>query len=162
MVLLQNFQRNPKINTIFISRVGDAAFDLPEANVVIQLSSHGSSRRQEAQRLGRILRSKRNAGASGNNAFFYSLMSEQTDEMSYSSGRQRFLKERGYSYEKLSDADLVSDQTQLQFSTSEQQEQLLREVLTMSDQEEDEKVKKPPANKKKATPIHPLFRLFRK
>ncbi|CAF3840614.1 unnamed protein product [Rotaria sordida] len=58
ILILQNFQRNPLINTIFISRVGDTSFDLPEANVIIQISSHGRSRRQEAQRLGRILRAK--------------------------------------------------------------------------------------------------------
>ncbi|CAF4739943.1 unnamed protein product [Rotaria sp. Silwood1] len=58
ILVLQNFQRNSRINTIFISRVGDTSFDLPEANVIIQISSHGRSRRQEAQRLGRILRAK--------------------------------------------------------------------------------------------------------
>ena len=40
-------------------QVGDNSFDLPEANVLIQISSHGGSRRQEAQRLGRILRAKK-------------------------------------------------------------------------------------------------------
>ena len=35
--ILQNFQYNPKINTIFISKVGDTSFDLPEANVLIQV-----------------------------------------------------------------------------------------------------------------------------
>ncbi len=39
--------------------MGDTSFDLPEANVIIQISSHGGSRRQEAQRLGRILRAKK-------------------------------------------------------------------------------------------------------
>lgn len=48
-----------KINTIFVSKVADTSFDLPEANVLIQISSHGGSRRQEAQRLGRILRAKK-------------------------------------------------------------------------------------------------------
>jgi len=32
---------------------------LSDANVLIQISSHGGSRRQEAQRLGRILRKKK-------------------------------------------------------------------------------------------------------
>lgn len=41
------------------SQVADNSFDLPEANVLIQISSHGGSRRQEAQRLGRILRAKK-------------------------------------------------------------------------------------------------------
>ena len=48
-----------KVNTIFVSKVADNSFDLPEANVLIQISSHGGSRRQEAQRLGRILRAKK-------------------------------------------------------------------------------------------------------
>lgn len=54
--ILNQFQRNPNVNTVFISKVGDTAIDLPEANVIIQISSHYGSRRQEAQRLGRILR----------------------------------------------------------------------------------------------------------
>lgn len=45
-------------NTLFISKVGDTSIDLPDVNVIIQISSHFSSRRQEAQRLGRILRPK--------------------------------------------------------------------------------------------------------
>ena len=36
-----------------LPQVGDNSFDLPEANVLIQISSHGGSRRQEAQRLGK-------------------------------------------------------------------------------------------------------------
>jgi DNA excision repair protein ERCC-3 len=40
-------------------QVGDNSFDLPDANVLIQISAHGGSRRQEAQRLGRILRPKK-------------------------------------------------------------------------------------------------------
>jgi len=59
MQILQNFQFNPKVNTIFVSKVADTSFDLPEANVLIQVSAHGGSRRQEAQRLGRILRPKK-------------------------------------------------------------------------------------------------------
>ena len=41
-----------------ILKVGDNSIDIPEANVIIQISSHAGSRRQEAQRLGRILRAK--------------------------------------------------------------------------------------------------------
>src|SRR6185437_7010676 len=56
MQILQNFKYNPKVSSIFVSKVADTSFDLPEANVLIQISSQGGSRRQEAQRLGRILR----------------------------------------------------------------------------------------------------------
>ncbi|MQL92065.1 hypothetical protein Taro_024685, partial [Colocasia esculenta] len=64
--------------------VGDNSIDIPEANVIIQISSHAGSRRQEAQRLGRILRAKgrvqdRMAGGKEEyNAFFYSLVSTDT------------------------------------------------------------------------------------
>jgi superfamily II DNA or RNA helicase len=70
-----------------------------EANVIIQISSHGGSRRQEAQRLGRILRPKAAALAAmasgkevkvsedNHNAFFYSLVSTDTEEMYFSTKR---------------------------------------------------------------------------
>lgn len=86
------------MNTIFVSKVADTSFDLPDANVLIQISSHGGSRRQEAQRLGRILRAKKTAIAEEYNAFFYTLVSQDTMEMSYSRKRQRFLIDQGYSY----------------------------------------------------------------
>ena len=41
-----------KLYLTTVLQVGDNSFDLPEANVLIQISSHGGSRRQEAQRLG--------------------------------------------------------------------------------------------------------------
>ena len=77
--ILQNFKFNPRVNTIFVSKVADTSFDLPEANVLIQISSHGGSRRQEAQRLGRILRAKKGAIAEEFNAFFYTLVSQDNE-----------------------------------------------------------------------------------
>ncbi|ONM39055.1 DNA repair helicase XPB1 [Zea mays] len=56
--ILYQFKNSPEVNTIFLSKVGDNSIDIPEANVIIQISSHAGSRRQEAQRLGRILRAK--------------------------------------------------------------------------------------------------------
>ncbi|CAD6185872.1 unnamed protein product [Caenorhabditis auriculariae] len=97
MKILQNFQYNPRVNTIFVSKVADTSFDLPEANVLIQVSAHGGSRRQEAQRLGRILRAKKHSSDQFN-AFFYSLVSQDTVEMGYSRKRQRFLVNQGYAY----------------------------------------------------------------
>ena len=51
-------RRRAQVSTVFLSKVGDNSIDIPEANVLIQISSHAGSRRQEAQRLGRILRAK--------------------------------------------------------------------------------------------------------
>ncbi|KAI0557797.1 Helicase [Gracilaria domingensis] len=91
------FQHNPPLNTILLSKVGDTSIDIPEANVLIQVGSHYGSRRQEAQRLGRIVRSKPRAGQNFN-AFFYSLMSTNTQEMFYPSKRQQFLIDQGYEF----------------------------------------------------------------
>ncbi|XP_042388705.1 general transcription and DNA repair factor IIH helicase subunit XPB1-like isoform X2 [Zingiber officinale] len=102
--ILEAFKSNPDVNTIFLSKVGDNSIDIPEANVIIQISSHAGSRRQEAQRLGRILRAKgklqdRMAGGKEEyNAFFYSLVSTDTQEMYYSTKRQQFLVDQGYSF----------------------------------------------------------------
>ncbi|KAK4389262.1 General transcription and DNA repair factor IIH helicase subunit XPB1 [Sesamum angolense] len=82
--ILEAFKTSRDVNTIFLSKVGDNSIDIPEANVIIQISSHAGSRRQEAQRLGRILRAKgkhqdRMAGGKEEyNAFFYSLVSTDT------------------------------------------------------------------------------------
>ena len=91
-----------QVNTVFLSKVGDNSLDIPEANCLIQISSHAGSRRQEAQRLGRILRAKKSrtgtAPADEFNAFFYTLVSKDTQEMFYSTKRQQFLIDQGYQF----------------------------------------------------------------
>uniref|UniRef100_A0A7M4FPS7 General transcription and DNA repair factor IIH helicase/translocase subunit XPB n=1 Tax=Crocodylus porosus TaxID=8502 RepID=A0A7M4FPS7_CROPO len=139
MQILQNFKHNPKINTIFISKVGDTSFDLPEANVLIQISSHGGSRRQEAQRLGRVLRAKKGTVAEEYNAFFYSLVSQDTQEMAYSTKRQRFLVDQGYSFKVITKLAGMEEED-LSFSSKEEQQQLLQKVLQASDLDAEEEV----------------------
>ena len=93
--ILGIFRSTNTVQTICISKVGDTSIDLPEANIVIQVSSHFGSRRQEAQRLGRILRPKSTTQTDGSNrssfnAFFYTLVSTDTQEMYYSAKRQQY------------------------------------------------------------------------
>ncbi|CAN8021617.1 unnamed protein product [Ixodes persulcatus] len=137
MQILQNFKYNPKVNTIFVSKVADTSFDLPEANVLIQVSAHGGSRRQEAQRLGRILRAKKSAIAEEYNAFFYSLVSEDTMEMHYSRKRQRFLVNQGYSYKVITKMEGM-DEEDLAYRTKEEQTNLLQQVLAANDADAEE------------------------
>ncbi|XP_029112948.1 general transcription and DNA repair factor IIH helicase/translocase subunit XPB isoform X1 [Scleropages formosus] len=139
MQILQNFKHNPKINTIFISKVGDTSFDLPEANVLIQISSHGGSRRQEAQRLGRVLRAKKGMVAEEYNAYFYSLVSQDTQEMAYSTKRQRFLVDQGYSFKVITKLAGMEEED-LMFSTKDEQQVLLQKVLAASDLDAEEEV----------------------
>ena len=96
------FKTNPEVNVLGLSRVGDVALDIPEANVIIQVASHYGARRQEAQRLGRILRPKSNM--SGHfNAFFYTLVSTDTREMFFSTKRQQYLVDQGYTFKVIQD-----------------------------------------------------------
>lgn len=92
--LYQEF-RLGHIPVLIVSKVGNFAIDLPDANVAIQISGTFGSRQEEAQRLGRILRPKRD----GTTATFYSIVSEDTKEQDFAQKRQLFLCEQGYRYE---------------------------------------------------------------
>ena len=150
--VLHAFKFSNEINTIFLSKVGDNSIDIPEANVIIQISSHGGSRRQEAQRLGRILRPKAAAlaamasgkevkvSADDHNAFFYSLVSTDTEEMYFSTKRQQFLIQQGYAFKVVTDLIGDGDKAQLKFSTRESQVELLEKVLRLGEAEAGEEV----------------------
>lgn len=128
MKILQNFQHNDQINTIFLLKVGDTSIDLPEATCLIQISSHYGSRRQEAQRLGRILRAKRR-NDEGFNAFFYSLVSKDTQEMYYSTKRQAFLVDQGYAFKVITHLSGMEDLPELAYSLQRERRELLQQVL---------------------------------
>ncbi|KAH9464552.1 hypothetical protein MJO28_001751 [Puccinia striiformis f. sp. tritici] len=128
MRILQNFQHNPLVNTIFLSKVGDTSIDLPEATCLIQISSHFGSRRQEAQRLGRILRAKRR-NDEGFNAFFYSLVSRDTQEFYFSTKRQQFLIDQGYAFKVISHLQGLENLPDLVYASKEEQIELLQSVL---------------------------------
>ncbi|KAL7753949.1 DNA repair helicase RAD25 [Sorochytrium milnesiophthora] len=135
--ILSQFQHNPACNTIFLSKVGDTSIDLPEATCLIQISSHYGSRRQEAQRLGRILRAKRR-NDEGFNAFFYSLVSRDTEEMYYSTKRQQFLIDQGYAFRVITHLEGIDTRNDLAFATPQEQRELLQSVIMASDRDIDE------------------------
>ncbi|XP_006459293.1 hypothetical protein AGABI2DRAFT_218349 [Agaricus bisporus var. bisporus H97] len=134
MRILSHFQHSPKVNTIFLSKVGDTSIDLPEATCLIQISSHFGSRRQEAQRLGRILRAKRR-NDEGFNAFFYSLVSKDTQEMYYSTKRQQFLIDQGYAFKVITHLDGLTEMPDLVYKTRDEQIELLQSVLLANESE---------------------------
>ncbi|KAK6333765.1 DNA repair helicase RAD25 [Orbilia blumenaviensis] len=134
--ILQNFQRNELINTVFLSKIGDTSLDLPEATCLIQVSSHYGSRRQEAQRLGRILRAKRR-NDEGFNAFFYSLVSKDTAEMYYSSKRQAFLVDQGYAFKVITHLQGIENLPGLAYATPGERRELLQSVLLENSENAD-------------------------
>jgi DNA excision repair protein ERCC-3 len=87
--------RTGKERILIVSKVGNFAIDLPDANVAIQISGTFGSRQEEAQRLGRILRPK----SDGSAASFYAVVTLGSRDQEFAQKRQLFLTEQGYSYE---------------------------------------------------------------
>ena len=87
---------------LVVSKVANFSIDLPEASVAIQVSGAFGSRQEEAQRLGRILRPKRD----GRQAHFYTVVARDTNDQEFAARRQRFLAEQGYAYQ-IVDAESV-------------------------------------------------------
>jgi DNA excision repair protein ERCC-3 len=97
--------RTGEIKSLILSKVGNFALDLPDANILIQVSGTFGSRQEEAQRLGRILRPK----PSGEIAYFYTLVTRDTREQDFAHHRQMFLTEQGYSYNVMDGDALLSE-----------------------------------------------------
>ena len=92
--------RRGEIPVLVVSKVANFSVDLPEASVAVQVSGTFGSRQEEAQRLGRVLRPKKD----GRQARFFAVVSRDTNDQEFASRRQRFLAEQGYSY-RITDAE---------------------------------------------------------
>lgn len=97
--------RKGVIKHLILSKVGNFAIDLPDANVLIQVSGTFGSRQEEAQRLGRILRPK----AEGEFAHFYTIVTRDTRELDFAHHRQMFLTEQGYSYSIIDGSEYLAE-----------------------------------------------------
>jgi len=93
--------RDGSLKNLMVSKVGNFAIDLPDANVLIQISGTFGSRQEEAQRLGRVLRPKSDGGA----AHFYSIVTQDSKEQEFAMNRQLFLTEQGYAYKIIKRGD---------------------------------------------------------
>lgn len=102
---LADFRQN-KTNVLFISKVGDQGIDIPAANVLIQVSMQEGSRRQEAQRIGRLMRKSE----SGQPAFFYSLVTPGTKETEYYAKRMKYAMDLGYMYRDIDVSEIVDSE----------------------------------------------------
>ncbi|MCF6228996.1 MAG: DEAD/DEAH box helicase, partial [Planctomycetes bacterium] len=95
--------RDGDLEALAVSKVGNFAVDLPDANVMVQLSGTFGSRQEEAQRLGRILRPKED----GSLAHFYTLVTRESRDQEFAANRQLFLVEQGYRYGILDGDDII-------------------------------------------------------
>ena len=96
--------RTGEITQLIVSKVGNFSIDLPDAQVAIEISGTFGSRQEEAQRLGRILRPKRDGCA----AHFYTIVTRDTIDQTFAANRQRFLTEQGYAYEILYEDEVLT------------------------------------------------------
>ena len=100
--------RSGEESILIVSKVGNFAIDLPDAEVLIQVSGTFGSRQEEAQRLGRVLRPK----SDGRGATFYAVVTHGTRDQDFAQKRQLFLAEQGYSYEIIDAGTLDESPTQ--------------------------------------------------
>ncbi|HOD40470.1 MAG TPA: helicase-associated domain-containing protein [Candidatus Wallbacteria bacterium] len=82
------------LGALVVSKVANFAIDLPDASCAIQISGSYGSRQEEAQRLGRVLRPKKD----GREAHFYTVVTADSLEADFSMHRQLYLSEQGYKY----------------------------------------------------------------
>jgi DNA excision repair protein ERCC-3 len=121
---LNMFRTTKSSAYVLISKVGDHSIDLPEANVVIQVGVVDGSRMQEAQRLGRVQRKKPGTDVT---AYFYTIVSEGTDEVGYSDRRREFMEEHGYLYHEYDYKHFMHAETE-EFTRDSKQDNLLAAI----------------------------------
>ena len=120
------------------------------------------------------------------NAYFYTLVSQDTSEMGFSRKRQRFLVNQGYAYKVVTKLAGLSEDKDLHYKTHDEHVLLLQQVMAATDADAEEegilgpggsKVKRTAGNmasmsgaddnlytefkKSKMGIHHPLFKKFR-
>ncbi|KAJ7775999.1 carbonic anhydrase [Mycena maculata] len=117
------------------SQIGDTSIDLPEATCLIQISSRFGSRRQEARRLRRVLRAKRQ-NDDRFNAFFYSSRRTRGKWRSARGGSSSS-STRGMRSKVITRIDGLEATDGLVYRTRDEQDQLLQTVLRVGEREVD-------------------------
>jgi DNA excision repair protein ERCC-3 len=87
---------DPKVSTttLFISRTGDEALDLPTTSAAIVYCNNWGSRRQLVQRLGRLAR----VGGNKKKSLFAVLIVDDKKEHSITTHRETYAQEHGFSF----------------------------------------------------------------
>jgi len=149
--ILESFRKRKGGDCILLSTVGDQSIDLPEADVVIQLALIHGSRMQEGQRIGRIQRPQQNKPK----AYFYSLVSNDTEEVAYAEKRRQFLYDHGYTITIKSDwEEYVSNVPTIEVVKQEQLVEEIENELVRRQNKKTEGKKVIEKTKKAPKPIH--------
>ena len=97
-IVLKQF-KNGELMCVLMSSIGDTSLDIPDCTVIIQMSTHHGSRRQQLQRLGRITRitDTKKCG------YFYTLTSSDTHEEYFVQKRQNYMQNMGFGFTIVND-----------------------------------------------------------
>ncbi|KAG7290401.1 hypothetical protein NEMBOFW57_000401 [Staphylotrichum longicolle] len=125
MQVLENFQHNPEVNTLFLSKIGDTSLDLPEDLPHPDLVPL----RLPPPRGPSAAFSARSAATTRASTPFYSLVSKDTQEMYYSSKRQAFLVDQGYAFKVITQLANIENTPDLAFATPQETRELLQRTL---------------------------------
>jgi len=90
---IKEFLAEDKGTILMISRTGDEGIDVPSASIIIQVCTAWGSRRQHAQRIGRI---QRPYSASSLCCEAISIVSENTIEVNFAKKRDEYLQNMNY------------------------------------------------------------------
>ena len=84
------------------------------------------------------MRAKKGSNPNETNAYFYSLVSQDTKEMAYSTKRQRFLVNQGYAFKIVTKLPGLDTDPTLHYGTREEQQILLQKVLAANEMASEE------------------------
>ena len=145
VALHQYFKLSKTSEVLLISKIGDTSIDLPECNVVMQISAHGGSRRQEAQRLVAFCDPKK----AKKTLIMQSQMHFFTPHFNWDCGekhnrkRKKYLNEQGYPYTVLDSSfvldnkDAVASGIGKEIPLAEQRKLLVQLLKTDIDKEDE-------------------------
>ena len=105
---LRRFRRG-EVKRLILSKVGNFAIDLPDANVMVQVCGHLRRRAggSPAPRPHPPPQGERRA------AHFYTLVTRDTREMDFAHHRQLFLTEQGYSYSIVDGSEMATSRREV-------------------------------------------------
>lgn len=92
---------------ICVSRTGDEGLDIPCANTLIQISTTWGSRRQHAQRVGRI---QRPFNDENTYCEAITILSENTSEIMYAEKRDEYLRQMKYKVRTIHENNIIIDE----------------------------------------------------
>lgn len=145
--------------TIVLSRVGDTGWDM-DASIGIVIDAHFGSERQEAQRVGRIMR----PNARGGHSIFYDLVTNIDAHVKCFWRRQRFLHNLGYVFDERSSTqfgpEMDADSKELLLGEIERMRIMLQNVSIEKTKRAAAKQDREERQRKRHTiaKMHPLFK----